>query len=98
MGLSADDQQKLQKYWDRFDEYLKCHSNELIAAWELHNLLQGTLSHEEFITKLRIIVKAANFPIRDFLVLSMNSDHTRKDFFLRKEIPCRLMNLKKRLY
>ena len=60
---------------------MKPHSNELIAAWELHTLSQGTLSLEEFIAKLRILLKEANYPVehndrfcRDFLVLGMNSD------------------------
>ena len=37
--LSAADQKKLKNYWERFENYVKPHSNELIAAWELHNLL-----------------------------------------------------------
>ena len=86
--LSADDQKKLKNYWERFENYVKPHSNELIAAWELHNLRQGTLSLEEFIAKLRILVKEANYPaehhdrfLRDFLVLGMNSNRVRKDCF-----------------
>ena len=87
-GLSADEQKKLENYWTKFENYVKPHSNELIAAWELHNLRQGTLSLEEFIAKLRILVKEANYPsehhdrfLRDFLVLGMNSDHVRKECF-----------------
>ena len=87
-GLSADEQKKLENYWKKFENYVKPHSNELIAAWELHNLRQGTLSLEEFIAKLRILVKEANYSsehhdrfLRDFLVLGMNSDHVRKECF-----------------
>jgi len=87
-GLSADEQKKLENYWKKFENYVKPHSNELIAAWELYNLRQGTLSLEEFIAKLRILVKEANYPsehhdrfLRDFLVLGMNSDHVRKECF-----------------
>ena len=79
--LSADELKKLDNYWERFEHFVKPHSNELIAAWELHTLSQGTLSLEEFIAKLRILVKEANYPVehndrflRDFLVLVMNSD------------------------
>ena len=80
--LSEDDQKKLKNYWERFENYVKPHSNELIAAWELHNFRQGTLSLEEFIAKLIILVKEANYPaehhgdrfLRDFLVLGMNSE------------------------
>lgn len=85
--LLADDQKKQKNYWERFENYVKPHLNELIAAWELHNLRQGTLSFEECIAKLRILVKEANYPdhyyrfLRDFLVLGMNSDRVRKDCF-----------------
>ena len=86
--LSADEQKTLDNYWERFKNLVKPQSNELIAAWELHNLQQGTLSLEEFITKLRILVKEANYPaehndrfLRDLLVLGMNSDRVRKGCF-----------------
>ena len=49
------------------------------GSWELHNLRQGTLSLEEFIARLRILLKEANYPVehnerflRNFLVLGMN--------------------------
>ena len=42
--LSAEQQKKLDNYWERFENFVKPHSNELIAAWELYNLRQGTLS------------------------------------------------------
>ena len=65
----------------RLENFVKPHSNELIAVWELHNLRQGTIFLEEFIAKLRILVKEANYSVksndrfeRDFLVLGMNSD------------------------
>ena len=47
----------------RFENFGKPHSNELIAVWEPHNLRQGTLSLKEFIAKLRILVKKANYPV-----------------------------------
>ena len=44
-----------------------------------------SLSLKEFIAKLRILVKEANYPVEhndgDFLVLGMNSDRGRKDSF-----------------
>ena len=61
-------------------------TNELIAAWELYNIKQATLSLEEFIAKLRLLMKEANYPIahherflRDFLVFGMNSQRVRKE-------------------
>ena len=61
-------------------------TNELIAAWELYNIKQATLSLEEFIAKLRLLMKEANYPIAhherflwDFLVFGMNSQRVRKE-------------------
>ena len=72
----------------RVKNFVKPRYNELIAVWELQNLRQGSLSLEEFIAKLRILVKKANYPVehndrfmRDFLVLEMNSDRVGKDCF-----------------
>ena len=47
----------------RFENFVKPHSNELIAVWELHSLRQGALSLKEFMAKLRILVKEANYPV-----------------------------------
>ena len=47
----------------RFENFGKPHSNQLIAGWELHNLRQGAFSLKEFIAKLRILVKKANYPV-----------------------------------
>lgn len=84
--LSEDEQKLLENYFDRFENFVKPHSNELMAAWELYNLKQGTLSLEEFIAKLRLLVKEANYPtdhqqrfLRDFLVFGMNSHRVRRD-------------------
>ena len=86
--LTAEQQKNLSSYWERFEHYIKPHSNELIAVRELHNLRQGNMSLEEFIAKLRILVKEANYLVehndqilRDFLVLGINSDRVRKDCF-----------------
>ena len=42
--LSADEKKKLDNYWERFQQFVKPHSNELIATWGRHNPRQGTLS------------------------------------------------------
>jgi hypothetical protein len=44
--LSAEDRKKLVNYWEKFENYAKPHSIELLAVWELHNLRQGMLSLE----------------------------------------------------
>jgi hypothetical protein len=61
-GLSEEQQKCLANYFNGFEEFVKPLSNELMAAWELHNCEQGTLSLEEFIAKLRLLVKEANYP------------------------------------
>ena len=55
---------------------------------------KGTLSLEEFIAKLRLLVKEANYSVksndrlvRDFLVLGMNSDSVWKDWFKVGNVP-----------
>lgn len=62
-NMFAEEQKQLANYWMRFENFGKPYSNELIAVWELHNLRQGTLSLKEFIAKLRILVKKANYPV-----------------------------------
>ena len=85
-NLSKDKQNVLETYFDRFEIFVKPHSNELMAAWELYNFKQGTLSLEAFIAKLRLLVKEANYPtvhqerfLRDFLVFGINSSRVRKE-------------------
>ena len=82
--LSEDEQKVLRNYFDRFENFVKRHSNELIAAWELYNIKQATLSLEEFIAEL--LIKEENYPtahherfLRDFLVFGMNSQRVRKE-------------------
>ena len=84
----AKKKKKLASYWMRVKNFVKPRCSELIAVWELQNLRQGSLSLEEFIAKLKILVKEANYPVehndrfmRDFLVLEMNSDRVGKDCF-----------------
>ena len=89
--MSAEElkkKKKLASYWMRVKNFVKSRCSELIAVWELQNLRQGSISLEEFIAKLKILVKEANYPVehndrfmRDFLVLEMNSDRVGKDCF-----------------
>ena len=84
--LSEDEQKILRNYFERFENFVKPHSNELIAACELYKIKQTTLSLEEFIAKLRLLIKEANYPtahherfLRDFLVFGMNSQRVREE-------------------
>lgn len=54
--LSADEQKKLENHWQKFENYVKPHSNELIAAWELLNLLLNSESLLKKLTTQRIIM------------------------------------------
>ncbi|KXJ08987.1 hypothetical protein AC249_AIPGENE17533 [Exaiptasia diaphana] len=85
-GLSADAEKSLKSYWTNFENALKPQSNELMSAWELHELKQGTMSIEEFITKIRNHIKEANYPadlherfLRDHFVFGINSSRVRKE-------------------
>ncbi|KAK3735267.1 hypothetical protein QZH41_001046 [Actinostola sp. cb2023] len=84
--LQEDEQKKLKHYWEGFESAVKPHSNELMAAWELYNLNQGNMSIEEFISRLRLLVKEANYPtdqqdrfLRDYFVFGMSSTRVRKE-------------------
>ena len=75
-GLTTDEGKHLASYWTGFENAVKPQSNELMSAWELHELKQGAMSIEEFITKIRIHLKEANYPaglhdrfLRDHFVL-----------------------------
>ena len=57
----------------RFENFVKPHSNELIAVWELHSLRQGALSLKEFMAKLRILVKEVNYPVEHNLNLPLSA-------------------------
>ena len=57
-----------------------------MSAWELHELKQGDMSIEEFITKIRIHIREANYPgaqheqfLRDHFVFGINSTTVRKE-------------------
>ena len=74
--LLEDEQKVLQNYFDGFENFVMPHANELIAAWQLYNIKQATLSLEEFIAQLRLLIKEANYPaahheqfLQDFLFI-----------------------------
>ena len=50
-NLQQKDTEVLESYWNGFEAAVKPHSNQLMSAWELHNLKQGEKSIEEFISK-----------------------------------------------
>lgn len=57
-----------------------------MSAWELYNTKQGDMSTEEFISKIRILIKEANYPsdlqerfLRDYFVFGVNSSRVRKE-------------------
>lgn len=84
--LSDGDAKVLKSYWEGFENAVKPHSNELMSAWELHNFKQGDKSIEEFISKLRVLIKEANHPpdlherfLRDYFVFGLNSSRVRKE-------------------
>ena len=84
--LSEDEQKLLESYWKGFENAVKPQSNELMSAWELHELKLGDMSIEEFITKIRIHIKEANYPstqherfLRDHFVFGINSSKVGKE-------------------
>ena len=74
--LFEDEQKVLQNYFDGFENFVTSHANKLIAAWQLYNIKQATLTLEEFIAQLRLLIKEANYPaahhkqfLQDFLFI-----------------------------
>ena len=81
-----DEQKVLQNYFDGFENFVTPHANELIATWQLYNIKQATLSLEEFIAQLRLLIQEANYPaahheqfLQDFSLFGMNSQRARKE-------------------
>ena len=85
-GLPTDEEKHLTSYWTGFENAVNPQSNELMSAWELHELKQRAMSIEEFITKIRIHLKEANYPtglhdrfLCDHFVFGINSSRVRKE-------------------
>ena len=72
----------INRYFELFEEHITPKSNTLIAVVELKRLFQGSMSLEDFHTKVLHLVKEAEYPegdthgrvLRDMLISGIASD------------------------
>ena len=71
---------KLRTYWQLFEDYTKPRSNSLIAIIEL-KLFQCSMTLEQFVTKVTLLVDEARYPARhkdrmvcDTLIVGISND------------------------
>ena len=74
----------VKTYWEKFDEYVHPQTNKLIAAVELKQLFQGTMSLEDFHTKTMRLVTQAGYEgdakdqvLRDTIISGITSEKIR---------------------
>ena len=73
---------QIARYFELFEEHISPKSNALIAILELKRLFQGSMSLEDFQTKLLRLVKEAKYPegdthnrvLRDTIISGLASD------------------------
>lgn len=81
--LTGDDRKKLKPHLDKFQQHVQPKLNPIFARYKFSNELQGTQSIEQYVTKLRLIVKDCNYTnanemIRDRIVFGTNSVKVRE--------------------
>ena len=81
-----EDQFKLAPVFQKFEQYTRPQSNQILARYQLRCLKQNGLPLEEFVTKARILVDEAGYGplvkdemLRDTLVFGIDSHKVRKD-------------------
>ena len=83
-GISEEDRQKLQTYYDRFENHISPKANPVFARFKFHSRTQDTSeTAEKFITALRILAQDCDFKaqdemIRDRIVFGTNSLKVRE--------------------
>ena len=82
--ISEEDRQKLQTYYDRFENHVSPKANPVFARFKFHSRTQDTSeTAEKFITALRILAQDCDFKdpdemIRDRIVFGTNSLKVRE--------------------
>ena len=64
----------INRYFELFEEHITPKSNALIAIVELKRLFQGSMSLEDFHTKVLRLVKEAEYPEGDTIISGLASD------------------------
>ena len=82
--INDGNKNQLATYWKQFEEYMHPQTNQLIAVVELKQLVQGTLSLEDFHTRALRLVTQAGYEgdakdqvLRDTIISGLASDKIR---------------------
>ncbi|CAC5365290.1 unnamed protein product [Mytilus coruscus] len=82
--MSAEDQKKLDKYYENFEAYVKPKSNQVFSSYKFQCRLQKTNETcEEFVTDLKVLVKDCQYAnpdrmVRDRIVFGTKSSEVRE--------------------
>ena len=80
--MSPEERNSLQAHFGRSQKHVKPKSNPLFARYKFRNVTQGNDSMEQFITKLKTLVKDCNYNgaeemTRDAIVFDLNNKVAR---------------------
>ena len=59
--MNPEETNNLQAHFDRFQKHMKLKSNPFFANYKFRNVTQGNNSMEQFITKLKTLVKVDKY-------------------------------------
>ncbi|CAG2216619.1 unnamed protein product [Mytilus edulis] len=82
--MTAEDQKKLEKYYENFEAYVKPKSNQVFSSYKFQCRLQKTNETcEEFVTDLKVLVKDCQYAnpdrmVRDRIVFGTKSSKVRE--------------------
>lgn len=81
--ITADDKKKLEPHYDRFKRYVQPKLNPIFARYKFSKEMQGSNSVEQFVTKLKSLVKdcayaAPDEMVRDQIVFGIASQRVRE--------------------
>lgn len=83
-NMSAVVQKKLEKYYEKFEAYVKPKSNQVFSSYKFQSRIQKTIEYcEEFATDLKVLVKDCGYEnpdkiVRDGIVFGIKSSKVRE--------------------
>ncbi|VDI15831.1 Hypothetical predicted protein [Mytilus galloprovincialis] len=87
--MTAEDQKKLEKYYENFEAYVKPKSNQVFSSYKFQCRLQKTNETcEEFVTDLKVLVKDCQYAnpdrmVRDRIVFGTKSSKVREKLIMK---------------
>lgn len=82
-GISEDDLNKLETYYEKFQAYVQPKLNPVFARYKFNNIIQKSDTTEHFVTTLKLHVKDCNYKdpdemVRDRIVFGTSSTNVRE--------------------